>query len=113
MAHINAITTNEQIFNPMTPIQNEDPSVDKLVFLAHFILLDMEEDHKVPLILGRPFINIVCAIMDRLLDGIEGDEDISSSEGTNSACLDKQLQYGETNQDNKKESLEKQENTKA
>lgn len=27
MAHINAITTNEQIFNPMTPIQHEDPSV--------------------------------------------------------------------------------------
>lgn len=49
----------------------------------------------------------------RLLDGIEGDEDISSSEGTNSACLGKQLQYGETNKDNKKESLEKQENTKA
>ena len=30
--------------------------VDKLVFLAAFVVLDMEEDHDVPIILGRPFL---------------------------------------------------------
>ena len=30
--------------------------VEKLYFAADFIILDMEEDRKVPLILGRPFL---------------------------------------------------------
>lgn len=46
--------------------------VDKLVFPADFIVLDMEEDHKIPIILGRPFLNTACAIVDvqesKLLD---------------------------------------------
>ena len=45
--------------------------------------------------------------MERLLEGSEGDEDISKYKDINLACLDKQLQYGKANQDNKKESLEK------
>ena len=30
--------------------------VDNFIFLVDFIILDMEEDHEVPLILGRPFL---------------------------------------------------------
>ena len=30
--------------------------VDKFVFPVDFVILDMEEDSKVPLILGRPFL---------------------------------------------------------
>ena len=30
--------------------------VDKFVFLADFVILDMEGDDKVPIILGRPFV---------------------------------------------------------
>ncbi|KAL7596848.1 hypothetical protein Lser_V15G31333 [Lactuca serriola] len=33
--------------------------VDKFVFLMDFIVLDMEEDHQVPIIFGRPFLNTV------------------------------------------------------
>ncbi|XP_023742504.1 uncharacterized protein LOC111890633 [Lactuca sativa] len=38
--------------------------VDKFVFPADFIVLDMEEDHQVPIILGRPFLNTTGAIID-------------------------------------------------
>ena len=33
-------------------------------FLVDFIVLDMEEDHKVPFILGRPFLAIGRAMID-------------------------------------------------
>nr|KAJ0224253.1 hypothetical protein LSAT_V11C100041200 [Lactuca sativa] len=131
-----------------------------MVFPADFVILDMEEDHKVSIILGRPFLNTACAIVDvresrltlhvgdesvtfginqemkqsscsednislmnlddeldlqeleKLLEESEGDEDISGSEDTNSTCFEKHWQYGETNQDKKKENLEKQEDVK-
>lgn len=38
--------------------------VDKFVFPTDFIILDMEEDHQVPIILGRTFLNIARAIVD-------------------------------------------------
>ncbi|XP_023768545.1 uncharacterized protein LOC111917118 [Lactuca sativa] len=38
--------------------------VDKFVFPTDYIMLDMEEDHQVPIILGRPFLNTVGAIVD-------------------------------------------------
>ncbi|KAL7602990.1 hypothetical protein Lser_V15G15549 [Lactuca serriola] len=38
--------------------------VDKFVFPADFIVLDMEEDHEVPIILRRPFSNTAGAIVD-------------------------------------------------
>ena len=30
--------------------------VDKFIFPTYFIVLDMEEDKKIPIILGRPFL---------------------------------------------------------
>lgn len=38
--------------------------VDKFVFHVDFTVLDMEEDRQVPLILGRPYLNTACAIVD-------------------------------------------------
>ncbi|XP_023751176.2 uncharacterized protein LOC111899567 [Lactuca sativa] len=38
--------------------------VDKFVFPVDFVVLDMEEDPKIPIILGRPFLNTACALID-------------------------------------------------
>ena len=38
--------------------------VDKFIFLAYFIVLDMEEDKEIPIILGRPFLVIGRAMID-------------------------------------------------
>nr|KAJ0191417.1 hypothetical protein LSAT_V11C800433220 [Lactuca sativa] len=38
--------------------------VDKLVFHADFVVLDMEGDPKIPIILGKPFLNTACAVVD-------------------------------------------------
>ena len=38
--------------------------VDKFIFLADFIVLDMEEDKEIPIILGRPFLATGRAMID-------------------------------------------------
>ena len=38
--------------------------VDKFIFLADFIILDMEEDKEIPIILGRPFLATGRAMID-------------------------------------------------
>ena len=38
--------------------------VDKFIFPIDFIVLDMEEDHEVPLILRRPFLATGKAMID-------------------------------------------------
>ena len=38
--------------------------VDKFIFPADFIVLDMEEDREVPLILGRPFLATCRTLID-------------------------------------------------
>ena len=38
--------------------------VDKFIFPADFVVLDMEEDQEVPLILGRPFLAMGRALID-------------------------------------------------
>ncbi|XP_022871918.1 uncharacterized protein LOC111391016 [Olea europaea var. sylvestris] len=38
--------------------------VDKFIFSVNFVVLDMEEDEKVPLILGRPFLATGRALID-------------------------------------------------
>ncbi|GJT34643.1 reverse transcriptase domain-containing protein [Tanacetum coccineum] len=67
--------------------------VDKSTFLVDFVILEMEEDSKVPLILGRPFLYTADALIrakqkqlnlgvdfDAILD--EGSEILHSIEGT-------------------------------
>ena len=38
--------------------------MDKFIFHVDFIILDMEEDHEVPFILGRPFLATNRALID-------------------------------------------------
>ena len=38
--------------------------VDKFIFLADFIVLDMEEDKEIPIIMGRPFLTTRRAMID-------------------------------------------------
>ncbi|KAI5347446.1 hypothetical protein L3X38_015325 [Prunus dulcis] len=38
--------------------------VQKFVFPADFFILDMEEDHEIPLLLGRPFLTIAGTLKD-------------------------------------------------
>ena len=42
--------------HPRGVIDNVLMKVDKFLFPTDFIILDMEEDGKVPIILGRPFL---------------------------------------------------------
>ncbi|GJT15376.1 reverse transcriptase domain-containing protein [Tanacetum coccineum] len=42
---------------PVEIAENMLVEVGKLTFLADFVILKMEEDNKVPLILGRPFLH--------------------------------------------------------
>ncbi|XP_022042432.1 uncharacterized protein LOC110945102 [Helianthus annuus] len=39
-------------------VENMLVKIDKFVFPVDFVILDVDEDSKVPLILGRPFLNI-------------------------------------------------------
>ncbi|GJU03923.1 reverse transcriptase domain-containing protein [Tanacetum coccineum] len=48
---------------PMGIAENMLVQVGKFVFPADFVILQMEEDDKVPLILGRPFLHNVDAII--------------------------------------------------
>ena len=41
---------------PRGVIEDVLVKVDKFIFLADFIVLDMDEDEEIPLILGRPFL---------------------------------------------------------
>ncbi|GJS10538.1 reverse transcriptase domain-containing protein [Tanacetum coccineum] len=38
--------------------------IDKVVFPVDFVILDMEEDHRIPIILGRPFLATSYAMID-------------------------------------------------
>ena len=38
--------------------------MDKFIFLANFIILDMENDKEIPIILGRPFLETRRALID-------------------------------------------------
>lgn len=47
---------NRSIKYPQGIVENVVVKVDKFVFLVNFVILDMDEDKKVPLILRRPFL---------------------------------------------------------
>ena len=52
--------------------------VDKFIFLADFVVLDMEEDEDIPIILGRPFLATGGALIEvqrgELKLRVQGDE---------------------------------------
>ncbi|GJR22279.1 reverse transcriptase domain-containing protein [Tanacetum coccineum] len=55
--------TNHTYQYPMGVAENILVQVGKFVFLVDFVILQMEEDDRVPLILGRPFLHTVNAII--------------------------------------------------
>nr|KAJ0207013.1 hypothetical protein LSAT_V11C500254800 [Lactuca sativa] len=55
---------DKTIIHPMGVCEDLLIKIYKLVFPVDFIILDMEEDSKVPIILGRPFFNTACALVD-------------------------------------------------
>ena len=38
--------------------------VGNFIFLVDFVVMDMEEDTKVPILLGRPFLATIAALID-------------------------------------------------
>ena len=50
--------------HPWGVIEDVLVKVDKFIFPADFIVLDMEEDKEIPIILGRPFLEIGWAMID-------------------------------------------------
>ena len=50
--------------HPRGIIEDVLVKVDKFIFPADFIVLDMEEDKEIPIILGRPFLAIGRALID-------------------------------------------------
>ena len=50
--------------HPRGIIEDVLVKVDKFIFLADFIVLDMEEDKEIPIILGRPFLATGRAMID-------------------------------------------------
>ena len=50
--------------HPRGVIEDVLVKVDKFIFLANFIVLDMEEDKEIPIILGRPFLATGRAMID-------------------------------------------------
>ena len=63
---------------PRGVIEDVLVKVDKFIFPADFIVLDMDEDEKIPLILGRPFLAMGRTLIDvqqgKLVLRVEEDE---------------------------------------
>ena len=53
---INLQLADRSYQHPRGVIENVLVKVDKFIFPADFVILDMEEDDTVPIILGRPFL---------------------------------------------------------
>nr|GEX11123.1 hypothetical protein [Tanacetum cinerariifolium] len=55
---------NRAICTPVGITRDVFVPVGKFTFLANFVIIDYESDHRVPLILGRPFLRIARALID-------------------------------------------------
>lgn len=55
---------DRSITYPRAIIEDVLVKVDKFIVPVDFMVLDMEEDRKLPLILGRPFLAIARALID-------------------------------------------------
>ena len=56
--------TDRSITYPKGIVEDVLVKVDKFILLFDFIVLDMKEDHVIPIILGWPFLNIGKALID-------------------------------------------------
>ncbi|GJT24941.1 reverse transcriptase domain-containing protein [Tanacetum coccineum] len=80
---------------PMGIAENMLVHVGKFVFLADFVILQMEEDDKVPLNLGRPFLRTADAIIrvkNKELNLGVGDDRITF-------LIDKTMRHSHSNDD--------------
>ncbi|XP_062094203.1 uncharacterized protein LOC133800265 [Humulus lupulus] len=55
---------DQSLAYPRGVIEDVLVKVDKFIFLADFMVLDMEEDHEIPIILGCPFLTTGRALID-------------------------------------------------
>ena len=53
---VSLLLADRSIKHPRGVLEDVLVKVDKLIFPADFIILDMEEDREIPIILGRPFL---------------------------------------------------------
>ncbi|GJW00985.1 putative reverse transcriptase domain-containing protein, partial [Tanacetum coccineum] len=75
--------------------ENVMVKIDKFVFPVDFVILDMEEDHRIPIILGRPFLATAHAMIDVFNKNISfkvGDEIITFD-------LEKSMKFPPFNED--------------
>ncbi|GJY96692.1 putative nucleotidyltransferase, ribonuclease H [Tanacetum coccineum] len=75
--------------------ENVMVKIDKFVFPVDFVILDMEEDHRIPIILGRPFLATTHAMIDVFNKKISfevGDEIITFD-------LEKSMKFPPSNED--------------
>ncbi|GJS73931.1 hypothetical protein Tco_0706772 [Tanacetum coccineum] len=56
--------SNKTTQYPRGITENVIVKIDKSVFPIDFVVLDMEEDHKIPIILGQPFLATAYAMID-------------------------------------------------
>ena len=55
---------NQSLTHPRGIIEDVFAKLDKFIFPADFIILDMQEEKEVPIILGRPFLATGRAMID-------------------------------------------------
>nr|GEV38343.1 hypothetical protein [Tanacetum cinerariifolium] len=55
---------NKSTQYPKGIAENVTVKIDKFIFPMDFVVLDIKEDHKIPIILGRPFLATVHAMID-------------------------------------------------
>ncbi|GJS89762.1 hypothetical protein Tco_0772398 [Tanacetum coccineum] len=55
---------NKSTQYPRGIVKNVIVKIDKFIFPVDFLVLDMEEDHKIPIIMGRPFLATAHAMID-------------------------------------------------
>ncbi|GJU33337.1 putative nucleotidyltransferase, ribonuclease H [Tanacetum coccineum] len=86
---------NKSTQYPRGIAENVIIKIDKFVFPMDFVVLDIKEDHKIPIILGRPFLATVHAMIDVFNNKISfevGNETITTNlweeEDNNSEDLD-------------------------
>nr|GEW06638.1 hypothetical protein [Tanacetum cinerariifolium] len=56
---------NKSTYYPRGIAENVIVKIDKFIFPVDFVMLDMKEDHKIPIILGRPFLATTHAMIDK------------------------------------------------
>ncbi|GKF56415.1 reverse transcriptase domain-containing protein, partial [Tanacetum coccineum] len=86
---------NQTYQYPLGVAENMLVQVGKFMFLVDFVILQMEEDDRVPLILGRPFLHIADAIIR-----VKNKElNLGSGEDRATFHIDKAMQHSHVNDD--------------